>query len=37
MQRLVRNRAVLTGGIIIIPLILTAQFADLIAPSSFEK
>ncbi|HEX5940793.1 MAG TPA: ABC transporter permease [Anaerolineales bacterium] len=37
MQRLVRNRAALTGGIIIILLILTALFADLIAPYSFEK
>ena len=37
MQRLVRNRAALTGGIIIILLVLTALFADLIAPYSFEK
>jgi oligopeptide transport system permease protein len=37
MQRLVRNRLALTGGIIIILLILTALFADLIAPYSFEK
>ena len=37
MQRLVRNRAALSGGIIIIVLILTALFADLIAPYSFEK
>lgn len=37
MQRLVRNRAALTGGIIIILLILTALFADVIAPYSFEK
>ena len=37
MLRLVRNRAALTGGIIIILLILTALFADLIAPYSFEK
>ena len=37
MQRLVRNRAALTGGIIIILLILTAIFADFIAPYSFEK
>ena len=37
MLRLVRNRAALTGGIIIILLILTALSADLIAPYSFEK
>jgi oligopeptide transport system permease protein len=37
MLRLVRNRAALTGGIIIILLMLTALFADLIAPYSFEK
>ena len=37
MLRLVRNRAALTGGIIIILLILTALFADLIAPYAFEK
>jgi oligopeptide transport system permease protein len=37
MQRLMRNRAALTGGIIIILLILTALFAELIAPYSFEK
>jgi oligopeptide transport system permease protein len=34
---LMRNRAALTGGIIIILLFLTALFADLIAPYSFEK
>ena len=37
MQRLVRNRAALTGGIIIILLILIALFADLIAPYAFDK
>jgi oligopeptide transport system permease protein len=37
MQRLVRNRAALTGGIIIIMLILVAIFADVIAPFTFEK
>jgi oligopeptide transport system permease protein len=37
MRRLVRNRAALSGGIIILLLILTALFADLIAPYSFEK
>src|SRR5919106_2644092 len=37
MRRLVRNRAALSGGIIIILLFLTALFADLIAPYSFEK
>src|SRR5215216_7516510 len=33
----VHNQAALTGGIIIILLFLTALFADLIAPYSFEK
>ena len=37
MQRLMRNRAAVTGGIIIILLILTALFADIIAPYTFEK
>src|SRR5215211_4377729 len=37
MRRLMRNRAALSGGIIILLLILTALFADLIAPYSFEK
>src|SRR5215207_505025 len=37
LQRLRRNRAALTGGIIIILLFLTAMFADFIAPYSFEK
>jgi oligopeptide transport system permease protein len=37
MRRLIRNRAALTGGIIIIFLILMAIFADLIAPYTFEK
>jgi len=37
MRRLVRNRAALTGGIIIILLILTAIFADFIAPYSYAK
>lgn len=37
MGRLVRNRAAMTGGIIIIILILTAIFADVIAPFTFEK
>ena len=37
MRRLIRNRAASTGGIIIILLVLTAIFADFIAPFSFEK
>src|SRR5215207_11241936 len=37
MQRLMRNRAALTGGVIIVLLFLTAIFADLIAPYTFEK
>ncbi len=37
MRRLVRNRAAMTGGLIIILLILTAIFADVIAPYTFEK
>jgi oligopeptide transport system permease protein len=37
MGRLARNRAALTGGIIIILLVLTAVFADLIAPYSYDK
>ena len=37
LQRLVRDRAALTGGIIIILLFLTALLADLIAPYYFEK
>lgn len=37
MERLIRNRAAVTGGIIILLLILTAVFADLIAPFTFEK
>lgn len=37
MRRLVRNRAALTGGIIIILLILTAIFADFIAPYTYDK
>ena len=37
MGRLMRNRAAVTGGIIIILLILTATFADLIAPFAFDK
>ncbi len=36
-QRLLRNRAAMTGGIIIILLILTAIFADVIAPYGYEK
>ena len=36
-QRLMRNRAALTGATIILLLILTAIFADLIAPYAFEK
>ncbi|HSL43041.1 MAG TPA: ABC transporter permease [Anaerolineales bacterium] len=36
-QRLMRNRAAMTGGIIIILLVLVALFADLIAPFTFEK
>jgi oligopeptide transport system permease protein len=35
--RLVRNRAAMTGGIIIILMILTAIFADIIAPFAFDK
>lgn len=35
--RLVRNRAAVTGGIIIILLMLTAALADVIAPFSYEK
>lgn len=37
LRRLVRNRAAVLGGSIIIVLILTAIFAPLIAPRSFEK
>jgi oligopeptide transport system permease protein len=37
MGRLVRNRAALTGGIIVILLVLTAIFADFIAPYSYDK
>jgi oligopeptide transport system permease protein len=37
MRRLVRNRGALTGGIIIILLILIAIFADFIAPYSYAK
>ena len=37
MSRLMRNRAALTGGIIIILLILTAIFADFIAPYTYAK
>jgi oligopeptide transport system permease protein len=37
LQRLMRNRAAVSGGIIIILLILTALFADIIAPYTFEK
>ncbi|HSL31679.1 MAG TPA: ABC transporter permease [Anaerolineales bacterium] len=36
-QRLLRNRAAVTGGIIILLLLFTALFADLIAPYAFEK
>jgi oligopeptide transport system permease protein len=35
--RLIRNRAALTGGIIIILLILVATFADFIAPFPYDK
>src|SRR6266540_2628176 len=35
--RLMRNRGAVTGGVIIILLILTAIFADFIAPYSFSK
>jgi len=37
MRRLVRNRAALTGGIIIILLVLVAIFADFIAPYEYDK
>ena len=37
MRRLIRNRGALTGGIIILLLVLTAIFADLIAPYPFER
>ena len=37
LRRLIRNRGALTGGIIILLLILTALFAELLAPYSFEK
>jgi len=37
MGRLRRNRGAVTGGIIIILLVLTAIFADFIAPYSFDK
>ena len=37
MSRLMRNRAAMTGGILIILLILTAIFADFIAPYGFAK
>lgn len=36
-RRLVRNRAALTGGIIVILLMLTAVFADFIAPLTYDK
>lgn len=35
--RLVRNRAAVTGGVIIILLVLTAAFADIIAPFPYDK
>jgi oligopeptide transport system permease protein len=37
MRRLVRNRAAVIGGVIIIILILMAVFASVIAPYSYEK
>ncbi len=37
MGRLLRNRGAVTGGIIIILLVLTAIFADVIAPYTFDK
>jgi oligopeptide transport system permease protein len=37
MRRLIRNRGALTGGIIIILLVLAAIFADVISPYTFEK
>ena len=37
MRRLIRNRAALTGGIIIILLVLVAIFADFIAPHEYDK
>ncbi len=36
-QRLIRNRAALTGGIIVIIIVLTAIFADVIAPFPYDK
>ncbi len=37
MRRLVRNKAAVVGGIIVVLLILMAIFAPVIAPYSFEK
>ena len=37
LRRLIRNRAALTGGIIITLMVLMAIFADVIAPYTFEK
>lgn len=37
LRRLLRNRAAVIGGSIILVLVLSAIFADLIAPRSFEK
>jgi oligopeptide transport system permease protein len=37
LRRLLRNRAAVTGGVIILILLLGAVFADQISPRSFEK
>src|SRR5512143_1408195 len=37
MRRLVRNKAAVVGGVIVILLILMAVFAPVVAPYSFEK
>lgn len=37
LRRLMRNRAAVIGGVIILILVLTALFADLIAPKPYDK